>query len=74
MKAKITIIQTCFFQVLVSCFTACLIAQALANGHYAFLGCFERFFMKKVGVIGLGDMGSGLAKNLIQNGFHFFII
>jgi putative dehydrogenase len=27
-------------------------------------------FMKKVGVIGLGDMGSGLAKNLIQNGFE----
>ena len=26
--------------------------------------------MKKVGVIGLGDMGSGLAKNLIQNGFQ----
>ena len=23
----------------------------------------------KAGVIGLGDMGSGLAKNLIQNGF-----
>jgi putative dehydrogenase len=28
--------------------------------------------MKKVGVIGLGDMGSGLAKNLIQNGFEVF--
>ena len=26
--------------------------------------------MKKVGVIGLGDMGSGLAKNLIQKGFE----
>ncbi len=26
--------------------------------------------MKKVGVIGLGDMGSGLAKNLISNGFE----
>ena len=26
--------------------------------------------MKKVGVIGLGDMGSGLAKNLIQNRFE----
>ncbi|MEE2774028.1 MAG: NAD(P)-dependent oxidoreductase [Pseudomonadota bacterium] len=25
--------------------------------------------MKKVGVIGLGDMGSGLAKNLLRNGF-----
>ena len=25
--------------------------------------------MKKVGVIGLGDMGSGLAKNLLKNGF-----
>ena len=25
--------------------------------------------MDKVGVIGLGDMGSGLAKNLIENGF-----
>ena len=25
--------------------------------------------MKNVGVIGLGDMGSGLAKNLIKNGF-----
>lgn len=25
--------------------------------------------MKRVGVIGLGDMGSGLAKNLIKNGF-----
>ena len=24
----------------------------------------------KVGVIGLGDMGSGLAKNLIANGFE----
>ncbi|QUS59002.1 NAD(P)-dependent oxidoreductase [Pseudovibrio brasiliensis] len=26
--------------------------------------------MKRTGVIGLGDMGSGLAKNLIQNGFE----
>ncbi len=26
--------------------------------------------MKRVGVIGLGDMGSGLAKNLIANGFE----
>lgn len=26
--------------------------------------------MKTIGVIGLGDMGSGLAKNLIANGFH----
>ena len=26
--------------------------------------------MKKVGVIGLGDMGSGIAKNLINNGFE----
>ncbi len=26
--------------------------------------------MKRVGVIGLGDMGSGLAKNLINNGFE----
>ena len=26
--------------------------------------------LQKVGVIGLGDMGSGLAKNLIQNGFQ----
>ncbi len=26
--------------------------------------------MKKVGVIGLGDMGSGLARNLIENGFE----
>ncbi|MDA8746772.1 NAD(P)-dependent oxidoreductase [Litoreibacter sp.] len=26
-------------------------------------------FMKTTGVIGLGDMGSGLAKNLIKNGF-----
>jgi putative dehydrogenase len=26
--------------------------------------------MKHVGVIGIGDMGSGLAKNLIQNGFQ----
>jgi 3-hydroxyisobutyrate dehydrogenase-like beta-hydroxyacid dehydrogenase len=25
--------------------------------------------MKRVGVVGLGDMGSGLAKNLIKNGF-----
>ena len=25
--------------------------------------------MAKVGVIGLGDMGSGLAKNLIEAGF-----
>ena len=25
--------------------------------------------MKRVGFIGLGDMGSGLAKNLIKNGF-----
>ena len=25
--------------------------------------------MRRVGVIGLGDMGSGLAKNLIKNGF-----
>ena len=28
--------------------------------------------MKKVGVIGLGDMGSGLAKNLLKNGFTTF--
>ncbi len=28
--------------------------------------------MKKVGVIGLGDMGSGLAKNLIAGGFDVF--
>ena len=28
--------------------------------------------MEKVGVIGLGDMGSGLAKNLIENGFETF--
>ena len=28
--------------------------------------------MKRVGVIGLGDMGSGLAKNLIKNGFETF--
>ena len=26
-------------------------------------------FMDKVGVIGLGDMGSGLAKNLLENGY-----
>ncbi len=26
--------------------------------------------MKRTGVIGLGDMGSGLAKNLIKNGFE----
>lgn len=26
--------------------------------------------MKRVGVIGIGDMGSGLAKNLIKNGFQ----
>lgn len=26
--------------------------------------------MKKIGVIGVGDMGSGLAKNLIKNGFE----
>ncbi len=25
--------------------------------------------MKKVGIVGIGDMGSGLAKNLIKNGF-----
>ena len=25
--------------------------------------------MKKVGIVGIGDMGSGLAKNLINNGF-----
>jgi putative dehydrogenase len=28
--------------------------------------------MKKVGVVGLGDMGSGLAANLIKNGFETF--
>jgi len=28
--------------------------------------------MKKVGVIGLGNMGSGIAKNLIKNGFDTF--
>lgn len=28
--------------------------------------------MERVGVIGLGDMGSGLAKNLIKNGFETF--
>jgi putative dehydrogenase len=26
--------------------------------------------MQRAGVIGLGDMGSGLAKNLIGNGFE----
>ena len=26
--------------------------------------------MKNIGIIGIGDMGSGLAKNLIENGFH----
>ncbi len=26
--------------------------------------------MQRVGVVGLGDMGSGLAKNLIKSGFH----
>ncbi len=26
--------------------------------------------MQRVGVVGLGDMGSGLAKNLIKNGFQ----
>ena len=25
--------------------------------------------MKNVGIVGIGDMGSGLAKNLIKNGF-----
>ena len=25
--------------------------------------------MKKVGIVGIGDMGSGLAKNLVKNGF-----
>jgi putative dehydrogenase len=29
----------------------------------------ERMIMKRTGVVGLGDMGSGLAKNLINNGF-----
>jgi len=28
--------------------------------------------MKNIGVIGLGDMGSGLAKNLMANGFYVF--
>lgn len=28
--------------------------------------------MKRVGVIGLGDMGSGLARNLIKNGFETY--
>ena len=28
--------------------------------------------MQNIGVIGLGDMGSGLAKNLIKNGFDTF--
>ena len=28
--------------------------------------------MKNIGVIGLGDMGSGLAKNLLANGFSVF--
>ena len=28
--------------------------------------------MKNIGVIGLGDMGSGLAKNLMVNGFSVF--
>ena len=28
--------------------------------------------MKNIGVVGLGDMGSGLAKNLISNGFTVF--
>ena len=28
--------------------------------------------MKNVGVIGLGDMGSGIALNLIKNGFKVF--
>ena len=25
--------------------------------------------MKKVGIVGLGDMGSGMAKNILKNGF-----
>ena len=29
--------------------------------------------MKNVGVIGLGDMGSGIALNLIKNGFKLVI-
>ena len=28
--------------------------------------------MKHIGVIGLGDMGSGLVKNLMVNGFSVF--
>ena len=28
--------------------------------------------MKNIGVIGLGDMGSGIALNLIKNGFKVF--
>ena len=28
--------------------------------------------MKNIGVVGLGDMGSGLAKNLLSNGFSVF--
>ena len=28
--------------------------------------------MKKIGVIGLGDMGSGIALNLMKNGFKVF--
>ena len=26
--------------------------------------------MKKVGIVGLGDMGIGMAKNLVKNGFE----
>ena len=29
--------------------------------------------MKNIGVIGLGDMGSGLAKNLMANGFSSLV-
>jgi 3-hydroxyisobutyrate dehydrogenase-like beta-hydroxyacid dehydrogenase len=34
------------------------------------VGNFEDKTMKRVGVIGLGDMGSGLAKNLVKAGFE----
>jgi putative dehydrogenase len=44
-----------------------------ADGFITLLNARRRaleFFMKKIGLIGLGDMGIGMAKNLVASGFE----
>jgi 3-hydroxyisobutyrate dehydrogenase-like beta-hydroxyacid dehydrogenase len=34
---------------------------------------FRRKKMERVGLIGLGNMGTGMAKNLVKNGFRLMV-